>query len=157
MVLGEHEKPGCGIRVWVSSIGIAFPHLKRLALSDPILGLRTFRGTNKNEWLAVCVIKGNMQYLFSVNKLCRILKRGLREPRRQLLLLWTYDPISLSLLCPLLSSFFFKKKYFSSVSHLLRFPRELFILLDKLEALGQKSDNLDETRAMLCEFRNWPL
>ena len=45
-------------------------------------------------------------------------------------------------------------KYFSSVSNLLGYPRSLFILLDKLEALRQESDHLDETRAVLCEFRN---
>lgn len=53
-------------------------------------------------------------------------------------------------LLDLLGCFFFK--VFSSVSNLLGYPRSLFILLDKLEALGQESDHLDETRAVLCEL-----
>lgn len=49
----------------------------------------------------------------------------------------------------LLQAFFFFK-CFSSVSHVLGYPRGLFILRDKLEAVVCEPNNLDETRGLCC-------
>lgn len=116
--------------------------------------------TNKQKWVTLLflLLWKTCDAAFFSKQTAKILTRGFLESQGLQLILWTYSSALLSLKCPVRPSglFFFFFKYFSSVSNLLGYPRSLFILLDKLEALGQESDHLDETRAVLCEFRNWP-